>query len=234
MIRNILEQLLDSISLQREKAMEELLKLPDGNLIIRNRRGRKYYSLYENGKETGITRNKILVENLIYKTNIRNNLKYLNSVYRILNNAISKMPSRNYSFSDYTDWETANFERNPYKPEKLKYRTNHGELVRSKSEKIIADALYSMSIPFRYESALVIGNQIVYPDFQILKPTGEIVIWEHLGLMENQDYYINAVIKMTNYRKFGYYQHKNLICTWEEDLYDTLEIKKIIEKFILC
>ena len=42
MIKSILEQLLDSISLQREKAVEELSKLPTGSLIIRNKRGRKY------------------------------------------------------------------------------------------------------------------------------------------------------------------------------------------------
>lgn len=56
--------------------------------------------------------------------------------------------------------------------------------MRSKSEKIIADKLYSMGIPYRYEYPLVLERDIVvYPDFTILKIGEQKTLYlEHLGI----------------------------------------------------
>lgn len=61
-------------------------------------------------------------------------------------------------------------------------------LVRSKSEVIIANLLQKEEIEFEYEKRLVAPDGSFYlPDFTIYV-RGEEIYWEHLGLLENQDY----------------------------------------------
>ena len=55
-------------------------------------------------------------------------------------------------------------------PEHLKYSTEKGELVRSKSELLIADMYYSLGIPYKYEAGVKLRGGIVrYPDFTLLR-----------------------------------------------------------------
>jgi hypothetical protein len=49
--------------------------------------------------------------------------------------------------------------------EKLIHRTSRREMVRSKSEVIIADRLAAHGIDYTYEQPLTIGNVTKYPDF---------------------------------------------------------------------
>ena len=72
-----------------------------------------------------------------------------------------------------------------------------GERVRSKSEKLIADKLYMMDIPYRYECPITLyGIGKIYPDFTILKvESRKEVILEHFGMMDNPDYSDKAIKK---------------------------------------
>lgn len=68
--------------------------------------------------------------------------------------------------------------------------TERGEVVRSKSEKILADKFFMMQIPYEYEVPLYLhGYGYVNPDFVLLnKRTRKTYYWEHLGMMDNPDY----------------------------------------------
>ena len=68
--------------------------------------------------------------------------------------------------------------------EALKFYTKMGIIVRSKSEVIIATALYDNNIKFEYEKAIKISDVIYYPDFTVEKKNGDIILWEHLGLID--------------------------------------------------
>jgi hypothetical protein len=72
----------------------------------------------------------------------------------------------------------------------LIHRTEHGELVRSKSELVIADKLYSRGISYFYEQPLVLeGGRLRYPDFTITNHAkGVTYYWEHLGLIGDSSY----------------------------------------------
>jgi hypothetical protein len=73
--------------------------------------------------------------------------------------------------------------------EGLIHRTSKGLAVRSKSELIIADALSNANIPFEYEKLLSLGGTIRYPDFTIDDEiSGQVIFWEHLGMLEREDY----------------------------------------------
>ena len=95
--------------------------------------------------------------------------------------------------------------------------SNNGEQVRSKSEKIIADKLAEMGIPYRYEAPLFLGTMgIVYPDFTLLKVcTREEIYWEHLGMMDDPNYVHKALNKINTYIRNGYIPGKNLLLTFE-------------------
>lgn len=95
-------------------------------------------------------------------------------------------------------------------------KTERGDLVRSKSEVIIANMLYQREIPYEYEVRTYINNQVRYPDFTVLnKRTGKIYLWEHLGMMDDPAYCARNQIKVEEYAAAGYIPGDNLILTFE-------------------
>ena len=115
-------------------------------------------------------------------------------------------------------------------------RTKGGERVRSKSEKIIADALYDHGIPYYYELPLRIRNNLFYPDFTALNvKTRKTWYWEHLGLADSPEYMEKAVIKLDLYRKEGIWPGDGLIQSFESAKHplSTDAIEKSIEKNLL-
>ncbi len=115
------------------------------------------------------------------------------------------------------DWLNEPFQSNPNHLENLKISAANGLLVRSKSEAFIASELYAAGIPFRYECLLILNNgNALYPDFTILNPyTKEIVIWEHFGMMEDEEYSKLAMFKTKDYISNGFIPDRNLILTYE-------------------
>ena len=70
--------------------------------------------------------------------------------------------------------------------ERLIHNTTRGELVRSKSEVIIANLLHARNIDYEYEQQLIIERvpQDKFPDFTIEdNDTGVRYVWEHLGML---------------------------------------------------
>lgn len=79
------------------------------------------------------------------------------------------------------------------------YQTLSGDMVRSKSEVIIANILYERQIPFQYEAPLVVDGQCYSPDFTI-SWAGKTYYWEHLGLLEQEQYQGDWRAKETMYK----------------------------------
>ena len=95
--------------------------------------------------------------------------------------------------------------------------TENGERVRSKSEKIIADKLHALGVPYRYEYPLVLdGNMKIYPDFMMLRmPEREETYLEHFGLMDDEGYVEKVMWKLNTYERNGIYLGVNLFITYE-------------------
>lgn len=81
----------------------------------------------------------------------------------------------------------------------------NGTALRSKSEVIIADALSSRKIVFRYEEPFTgADGNTRYPDFTIVDDdTGETYIWEHLGMLHVESYRKKWGKKLAWYRANG-------------------------------
>jgi len=130
------------------------------------------------------------------------------------------------------NWQEESYKTSNYLPECKVYSTKRGEMVRSKSEAIIADILYELKIPYKYEKALVLKNgTIKFPDFTVLnKKTRQEVYIEHFGLLDDELYLSSNLLKLDEYRNNGIYLGKNLLFTYEtED--SPLDIKGIRKMF---
>lgn len=102
-------------------------------------------------------------------------------------------------------WQAEAYEKNLMYPENLRYETEQSDMVRSKSEVIIANILYQNreDILYKYEKPLEVmenGRQkTIYPDFTILnKHTGKVLYWEHAGRMDDS-HYANEFVKKNEY-----------------------------------
>lgn len=80
-----------------------------------------------------------------------------------------------------------------------------GVLVRSKNEVIVASILEDLA-PDRwsYEQPLGVDGVTKYPDFTIETASGDIVIWEHLGMMGNPKYAADWETKKAWYAAQGF------------------------------
>ena len=95
--------------------------------------------------------------------------------------------------------------------DRLIHRTKRGDLVRSKSEVIIANELLAQGVDrYDYEAGLRLPNgQTRYPDFTIIDDdTGERYYWEHLGLLHDPDYAIRWERKLAAYRAADILPHE--------------------------
>lgn len=137
--------------------------------------------------------------------------KYVSEFYRLI---------KKYYPEFSNDWqEKLNKKYECLKPDPTSHdiSTTAGIMVRSKSEAIIVDMLYSLGIPFVYEPKVVLSNgKVVYPDFIIADPiTGAEYMWEHLGKLEKQDYAARSYSKIIGLNELGWYLGINFIVTTE-------------------
>lgn len=131
-------------------------------------------------------------------------------------------------------WMKEEYTKNPYHPDGKKYKSLSGNILRSKSEMMIDQALYVHRIPFRYECELILNGKVIYPDFIIRHPvTGAFFIWEHFGLIDNPSYSQKTLMKLETYIANRYYPTINLITTFEtkDHPLDSSKIEEVIRTY---
>jgi len=132
--------------------------------------------------------------------------------------------------------EIIEYEKNFYEAG-LIHKTARGEIVRSKSEVIIADALYDNDIDYAYEKELSLGaDGVKIPDFTIEDAeSGTTIYWEHCGMMTNENYCRHWKAKRALYAKHGIIENENLIVTYENKngRIDSQAIRSLIKQKLL-
>ncbi|MFC5871006.1 AAA family ATPase [Chryseobacterium arachidis] len=117
-----------------------------------------------------------------------------------------------------------------YFEEKLIHKTVRGEMVRSKSEVIVANIIDKMGIDYTYEELLTIKGKNYLPDFT-LRYQGRTAYLEHLGMLGNILYKAHWKEKQSSYEESGISEQiGNLIIT-QDGLDGSLD-SKIIEDSI--
>jgi len=115
----------------------------------------------------------------------------------------------------------------------LIHRALKGHRVRSKSELVIADALYRMGIEYEYEKKYVSEQGWrTRPDFTFVDAAGELILWEHLGRLHEEKYRTDWERKKTDYVAVGFVEGKTLFTTRDDDIggLDAHEIQKVADK----
>ena len=135
-------------------------------------------------------------------------------------------------------WEEVTYEPGWFKADAAVYITDRGERVRSKSEQLIANLLYRLHIPYRYEypiEVVVNGHKKTWrPDFTILDVRNRRELYlEHFGKLDDQEedgnYARNAFEKMKIYEENGMYDGGCMIYSFETNK-APLDIKYVERK----
>ena len=249
-----------------KKAIMEAMRIsesyPDGRLRVSQTEKRvRYYQVLQKGDSSGsyITREKRDIIKILaqkdytgrFLSEARRELSSLEKCIDLLEESDSDLTytllpdTRKQWVEPYlqTDeiyarhWQEQVFKTNGYATEAKIYETQKGEKVRSKSEAIIADILYGLRIPYRYEQALMLRDKTIrYPDFTLLKvKTRDVIYLEHFGLLDDEQYRAGCLNKLDEYRSNGIYPGKNLLITYEskENPLDIGGTRKMLKTILL-
>lgn len=122
-------------------------------------------------------------------------------------------------------------------PTDFKIQTDRGEMVKSKSEKILADLFYRYNIPYQYEPEFVLkSGKKIYPDFVVLNvKERKTYYWEHFGLVSNNEYSEKNLEKLCQYERMGVELGENLIVSFESNKLplDVELVKNKIQKYLM-
>lgn len=241
-MESTLKKQIDRLKKELNNIKAKMNEAPPGDLIIY--RSKNYIRWYEMKKDTAGKKKRVEIpktnrsyaeqlavkayykarmENINYKLALYNNIAALisnedNQVEELLKDPEFASLIRPYYKSDrekFQEWAESEYQRSTKHPENQTVNSPHGRL-RSKSEYIIFQELDKYGLSARYECQLIVGGVEIYPDFIVRHPvTGELFIWEHLGLIENQNYRDDFKKKLDLYASAGFYLGVNLIITTE-------------------
>lgn len=210
-------------------------------------------------KERLINNDTHLIDKLVYADYLREQIFTAKHNIALLNDLLKKSLSSNtediikqlskasqeriqtnksINFDYMKQWEHEAYEKLTEFPDGLKHMTTKGYCVRSKSEAIIVNMLHAYGIPFRYEMRMSFNDDEgypLYPDIVIQLPDGSLIIWEHLGLMNEYNYVKRQIKKIQAYYQNGFCYGHNLIITSDDGNgnLNTLDIKNIIETILI-
>ncbi len=247
-----------------------LIDAPKGTLKCDNKAGRTYYYHQYQDVVNGVLKHRrkyikkdsllvsLLAQKQYYqslKIVLEKNLfeikqfvmKYqqdeVNNVYNNLSGERKKLiiPLQVDANEKLKKWREETYEKCSMYPENLRYETEQGDLVRSKSEVIISNILYGhkKDILYKYERPLTLtldrNTKTIYPDFTIINiHTGRIVYWEHAGRMDDSHYVSEFVKKINGYIANGFEIGTDVVLTFETqgNSLDISVVKKIVEGLI--
>lgn len=139
---------------------------------------------------------------------------------------VNTMKHQECDADDYT--KNTNYAHN------LIHKTMKGDMVRSKSEVIIANALYMQGIDYHYEELVKIGRYLIAPDFRVwVESQQRYKYWEHMGMTGDPVYLDSALWKIRLYIENGYVLWEDVIFTFEDmnGNINAQTIEKIISEF---
>lgn len=116
-----------------------------------------------------------------------------------------------------------------YFEEKLIHKTIRGEMVRSKSEVIVANILDKLKIEYTYEEPLDVNGKSYIPDFT-LRFQGKTAYLEHLGMLRNKAYKKYWDEKRANYESVGISETLGNLIITEDGLDGSLDATLIESK----
>ena len=242
-VRKQLEQELGTLK-------SELASLPEGKLYITNSRKWPVFYMRANGQTHGITKNKKLIYQLARRHYITLLICFIedlledlccditaHSFMRLLadiDSLFDKFEKGNLDIDRITMtanqyiWNSDRHSKKPTRREELIYPTAGRVFMRTKSEQMLGNLLEKLHIPYRYESPLRINNITYHPDFIIMLPNDRLIIIEHVGRLDLQDYDESLVYRLQAYDQIKLFIGRDVFFTFENDTRDEILTKEIL------
>ena len=253
---------LEELTQLQKRVEKSLRKAPEGTLILSGTNGTtQYYQKTQNTEKQGRyikKKERRLIAALAQKDYDLKFLKALEKQKSQLDKILQLLPQTQLedvfsslsvprqqlvkphvlSDEEYVEqWLNVEYTGKEFPEEYTMHQTERGEMVRSKSEKILADKMYALGIPYRYEYPLWLrGYGTIYPDFTILKiSTREEIYLEHFGMMDDPQYCQKAMLKLQTYARNHIYPGHGLLLTFETQQ-TSLDMKAVEEmlKEVIC
>jgi ATP-dependent exoDNAse (exonuclease V) alpha subunit len=117
----------------------------------------------------------------------------------------------------------------------LIHTTSRGDVVRSKSEVVIAELLNARQVEYAYERKLTFDDgSFRYPDFTIEDDDlGRTIYWEHLGMLNDSVYAKRWLAKRKWYANHGVVEHpssgKEILVSTEDDAVGGINTQRIAQ-----
>ncbi len=237
----------------KKRYLQQLKSLPEGRLIASHIGEKMYYTVVENGKKTYLGDGSVkMVKDLQQRRFIEKSLQSIENNLALMHTYLEKYkPVDQASIIEalpkaYKDsvvlsseddpWGSMSYDRNMKYPEGLVHQTLKGDMVRSKSEALLANMLYEKGIPYHYEENIVFPEKIIAPDFKIkVESEGRFKLLEHCGLIGNERYARSFTWKLQLYMRNGYMPWRDVFFTFDDrsGSIDTKLIGALIDDWFL-
>lgn len=228
-----------------KETKRQLDTLPQGKLYARkNGKYFSYYLVSEDGERKYISKNNgDYIRQLAQRKYVQSLYKQLQNQYQLIKADLAKyhpeslketydklspgikklvepivLPDDMYadSWLKYECDKKKQYPTNNYSTNRV-YEASNGTFLRSKSEIIISEELERHNIPYIYEYPVKTETgKILYPDFYMLnKRTRKAYFYEHFGMMDEEEYCNNALLKIEEYARNGIRIGKNFLVSFE-------------------
>ena len=248
-------RVLERIIEEKEKALRNA---PEGNLKIHSRQGKDHYYKVIRRNEIYLARNEIetacrLAQKSYDQKILMSAKAELNALKHAYRFYCTKSPAEScfdmlspqrqkivspicLTDAQYIEqWKREHPPRLEGRPNTV-LKTKKGDLVRSRAEVLIADHLFTDGFTYQFETPLVFGSHVYYPDFCVLNlRRRKTFYWEHFGMLDDPDYLEDNIHKLNVYARNGIITGENLIVTYETGLnpFNTAQIDQLIQIFLV-
>ena len=229
------EVLLKTVS-EIEKSLEHM---PEGSIHVKKYNKKAYYYLsLGNSKEIYLSsKDESLIRQLVQKDYLKKALRSAKREAEALQSAIGSysLPCVEGVFDQLSEerkqyaeplfpgadefarkWLAQPYDPKPIGKDTPVYLTIKGERVRSKSEVIIADRLWANGIPYKYECPILVGDEIIHPDFTILRLSDlKFLYHEHFGKLDDPQYTERNNNRINSYNEAGIILGDRLFLSFE-------------------
>lgn len=230
--RDALIAQLNFLEREKERIQNQIRVLPKGTIVKKKAKGKSYFYLKKGKKLVSLRKDDNLKNEYLFRDNLKQQLVTIDRNIPLLQRAIK---SYHPLVELNTLWSSIESQQNSYHAEN-RVHVYRGVAYRSKSEMLIAMALTSYGIEFKYEGKMEVGGRYIYPDFIIKRPKdGKIFIWEHFGRMDLEDYRRKSFNKLEDYHYQGFDLWNNFIISFDQGAgsINMDYIDKIIKLYLL-
>ncbi|MBR3786566.1 MAG: hypothetical protein IKJ77_09185 [Firmicutes bacterium] len=258
-VKDFLERALRQHRNMMKICEKQLRSLPEGNLSVYQKNGRNYYNKYDQGStiylgnENQHEVQELMKRKILFHTaeRMKHNEQLMmdfleayqdpnpESVRESLGQAYQSEQIDLFSVhkrKSKLDWGDQPYRRSEKYPEQLTHKTMKGDMVRSKSEVIIANTYFIKNAQYRYEEITEIGSKYFAPDFKVLIPRiNKIKMHEHFGRMDDPEYRRNAMWKIEYYITNGYRPYEDILFTFDDldGNIDAQALDRLITNFMM-